>query len=116
MMREASESGALDAAIQRLDRALGQLEMRVASLSVQAEASNGGLFDQDRANLAAELDVARGRERELETAGALASRALGLAIAEFRSALSEPTDGPEPERSGDLFGEDAPKDTPEQET
>lgn len=114
MMREASESGALDAAIQRLDRALGQLEMRVTSLSAQARASNGGLFDQDRANLASELDAARGRERELETAGAAASQALGLAIAEFRSVLSEPKAEADTERSGDLF-EDVPSHTSEQE-
>jgi len=115
MMREAGESGALDAAIQRLDRALGQLEMRVASLSVQAEASNGGLFDQDRAKLAAELDASRGRERELESAGAAASHALGLAIAEFRAALSEPEAKSEIGASGELFGEDTPRKVVEQE-
>ncbi len=88
MMREASESGALDAAIQRLDRALGQLERQVTALAAQASAANGGLFDQDRSNLAAELDAARGRERALEAAGAQASEALGQAIVEIRSVLS----------------------------
>ena len=48
----------------------------------------GGLFDQDRANLAAELDEARARERELEAAGAEASEALGRAIQEIRAALN----------------------------
>ena len=91
MMREASESGALDAAIQRLDRALSQLDRQVTTLAARADAANGGLFDQDRSNLAAELDAARGRERELEAAGAQASEALGLAIAEIRSVL-EPDD------------------------
>ena len=89
MMRDAGESGAMDAAIQRLDRALSQLDLRVTGLSVRAEAANGGLFDQDRAQLAAELDAARSRERELETAGALASDAIGLAIAELRLALDD---------------------------
>lgn len=88
MMREASESGALDVAIQRLDRALSQLDRHVTALAAQASAANGGLFDQDRSNLAAELDAARGRERELEAAGAQASEALGLAIAEIRSVLN----------------------------
>ena len=94
MMREASESGALDAAIQRLDRALGQLDRQVSALAAQASAANGGLFDQDRSNLAAELDAARGRERELEAAGAQASEALGLAIAEIRSVL-DPDESPD---------------------
>lgn len=89
MMRDAGESGAMDAAIQRLDRALSQLDLRVTGLSVRAEAANGGLFDQDRAQLAAELDAARSRERELEAAGAQASDAIGLAIAELRLAMDD---------------------------
>jgi hypothetical protein len=91
MMREASESVALDAAIHRLDRALSQLELRVTSLVSQADAANGELFDQDRANLAAELDAARDRERALAEAGAQASAVLGQAIAELRAALAEDT-------------------------
>ena len=89
MMREASESIALDAAIHRLDRALSPLELRISSLVIQADAGNGELFDQDRANLAAELDAARSRERALEEAGAEASAVLGHAIAELRAALAE---------------------------
>ena len=89
MMREASESIALDAAIQRLDRALSQLELRVSGLIGDAQSANGELFDQDRANLAAELDAARSRERALEEAGAEASAVLGQAIAELRAALAE---------------------------
>ena len=49
----------------------------------------GGLFDQDRAKLAAELDQSKARERELEEAGAQASAALGRAIQEIKAALAE---------------------------
>jgi hypothetical protein len=45
------------------------------------------LFDQDRAQLASDLDAARARERELEEAGAQASAALAKAISEIRAAL-----------------------------
>ncbi len=89
MMREASESGGLDAAIQRLDRALTQLDLRVGGLAAQADAGNVGLFDFDRSNLAAELDASRSRERELAEAGAEASAAIGRAIAELRQALTD---------------------------
>ncbi|MDR3507030.1 MAG: DUF4164 family protein [Caulobacteraceae bacterium] len=117
MMREAGESGALDAAIHRLDRALSQLEIRVASLITEADAANGDLFDQDRANLAAELDRARGRERELEAAGAQASEALGRAIVEIRAALNEDesgVDAPEPDdQAEDDLGQDSGARAPE---
>ena len=89
-MREQGEGGALEAAIQRLDRALTQLEVRVGALRSQA-GDGGGLVDQDRAKLAAELDAAKGRERDLELAGAEASRALGRAIADIQRALGEET-------------------------
>jgi hypothetical protein len=89
MMREAGDGGALDAAIRRLDRAVAQLEVRMTALAGEAQSAGGGLFDQDRAKLAGELDAARGRERELEAAGALASRALGRAIADIRTALGD---------------------------
>jgi hypothetical protein len=89
MMDEAQPGGTLDVAIHRLDRALGQLELRFDALVGQVEQANNGLFDQDRAKLAAELDAARGRERELEIAGAIASQALGRAIADIKAALGE---------------------------
>jgi len=89
MTETVEESGTLDVAIHRLDRALGQLELRVAAMLSEAETTNAGLFDQDRAKLAAELDAARSRERELEVAGALASQALGRAIADIKAALGE---------------------------
>jgi len=89
MNDEAQESGTLDVAIHRLDRALGQLELRLSAVIEQVQTANHGLFDQDRAKLAAELDAARGRERELEIAGSLASQALGRAIADIRAVLGE---------------------------
>lgn len=79
---------ALDLAAKRLERAVHVLEQRLAEKLRQASADAGGLFDQDRANLAAELDRAKARERELEEAGAQASVALGKAIEEIRAALN----------------------------
>ena len=79
---------ALDLAAKRLERAVHILEQRLAERLTTAGADAGGLFDQDRANLAAQLDEARSRERELEAAGAEASAALGRAIVEIRAALN----------------------------
>lgn len=92
------ETGGLAAAAQRLDRALLQLESRVGAALRGAQA--GGLFDEDRAKLAAELDVAHARERELKEAGAEAARVLGRAIAEIRAALGE-------ERAAAVMSEEA---------
>ncbi|MBW8816392.1 MAG: DUF4164 family protein [Caulobacterales bacterium] len=78
---------ALDLAAKRLESALHVLEQRLSQRLRDASAEAGGLFDQDRANLAAELDAARARERELEEAGVAASAALGRAIQEIRAAL-----------------------------
>ena len=79
---------ALDLAAKRLEYALHQLEQRLGQRLKAASADAGGLLDADRANLAAELDAARARERELEEAGAQASVALGRAIQEIRAALN----------------------------
>ena len=79
---------ALDLAARRLEQAVHVLEQRLAQRLKSAGETVGGLFDQDRANLAAELDEARARERELEAAGAEASAALGRAILEIRAALN----------------------------
>jgi hypothetical protein len=84
-----SEGNALDLAVRRLERAVALLESRTAERSAVADAEAGGLFDQDRARLAAELDASRARERALEEAGAQASEALGRAIEEIRAALGE---------------------------
>ena len=79
---------ALDLAARRLEQAVHVLEQRLAQRLKTAGDAVGGLFDQDRANLAAELDDARAREKELEAAGAEASAALGRAILEIRAALN----------------------------
>jgi len=83
-----AEGSALDLAVRRLERAVALLESRTAARTA-GDADTGGLFDQDRARLAAELDAARARERALEEAGAQASEALGRAIAEIRAALGD---------------------------
>ncbi|MDH4384421.1 MAG: DUF4164 family protein [Caulobacter sp.] len=84
-----AEGSALDLAVRRLERALGVLEQRMAERVREAGAEVGGLFDNDRARLAAELDASRAREKALEEAGAQASQALSKAIAEIRSALGD---------------------------
>lgn len=88
-MQNMSDGGALDAAIKRLERATATLQQRLANRVQEAGAVAGGAFDQDRANLAAELDAARARERELMAAGADASAALGRAIEDIRQALGQ---------------------------
>ena len=82
-----AEAG-LDAAIRRLDRALGGLETRLTSRLETLKAHDADLFDHDRAQLASELDAARARERALEQVAAEASAALGRAAAEVRAALA----------------------------
>jgi hypothetical protein len=83
-----SGESALDLAARRLEQAVHVLEQRLAQRLKAAGDKAGGLFDADRAKLAAQLDEARARERELEAAGAEASAALGRAILEIRAALN----------------------------
>src|ERR1700761_9855225 len=92
MMRDGNSETALDAASRRLDLALAKLESRLNGMAATAKAEVGVLFDNDRAQLAAELDASRARERELEAAGQEAARALDQAIAEIRNALTVPQD------------------------
>lgn len=82
----AETDGALEAAARRLERAVSLLEGRVQALQSDAQVSAGGLFEEDRSQLAQALDACRARERELEEAGAEASAALGRAIAALREA------------------------------
>ena len=88
-MTQEATTGVLDTAILRLERALAQVEIRMNTLTSEAQGANGELFDLDRAKLAAELDAARARERDLEAAGSQASAARGRAIAGIRAALGE---------------------------
>jgi molybdopterin converting factor small subunit len=87
MIRETAGETALELAAKRLERAVSALEQRL-----QGRASErGDLFDREESSggdLAAELERARTRERELEAAGAEASAALGRAISEIRAALN----------------------------
>ncbi len=89
MTVDAGREGRLDLAIRRLERATTLLEQRLAHRLAEAGADAGGLFDRDRARLAADLDAARGRERDLTVAGEAASAALAKAIAEIRALLAE---------------------------
>lgn len=77
----------IEHAAKRLEKAVGNLETRLSRLNGEADA--GGLFDEDRSRLAAELDAARARERELEEAGKEAREALSHAIAQIKAALKE---------------------------
>lgn len=95
MTDESLTDDALEQAARRLERAIHMLEQRFGDLTGRAGA--GELFDHDRAKLAAELDAARARERELAIAGEQASEALGRAIAEIRAALAQAAE-PEPEK------------------
>lgn len=87
MIREGAGESALELAAKRLERAVAALEQRLAK---GAGADRGDLFDQAAppGELVAELERVRARERELETAGAEASAALGRAINEIRAALN----------------------------
>ena len=79
----------LELALKRLERSIAVLDGRVAALSGRADAGEGGLFDFDRSQLAAELDAARARERVLEEAGEAVAEALGKAIVSVRQALEQ---------------------------
>jgi hypothetical protein len=87
MKAEAGQGGRLEIAAQKLDRAVTMLEQRLAKRLAEAGAQAGDLFDLDRTKLAADLDAARARERELEEAAAQASEALAHAIAEIKAQI-----------------------------
>jgi hypothetical protein len=91
MMNLAGDAVGLDEAIRRLDHALSRLEVRISALPTEAPApaATNALFEEDRARLAAELDIARARERELESAALAASQALGRAIVGVKAAIGE---------------------------
>lgn len=96
-----ADGTALDLAVRRLERAVSQLEQRLAAKAAEAARAPAppvglvagaapGLFDDDeRARLLVELEAAHEREKALEEAGEQASVALGRAIAEIRAALGD---------------------------
>jgi hypothetical protein len=86
MSQEPAPETALEMAAKRLDRAVSLLERKLTRGGGSSDP--GGLFQEDRSRLAAELDQARARERALEEAGAEASAAFGRAIAEIEAALA----------------------------
>ncbi len=99
------EGSALDLAARRLERAVANLEQKIAAERAEharlaAQPTSGDLFEappapadaavvEQAAQLAADLEAARVRERALEQAGEQASEALGRAIAEIRAALGD---------------------------
>ncbi len=97
------EGSALDLAARRLERAVANLEQKIAAERAEraraaAQPASGDLFEapvadvavvEKAAQLAADLEAARVRERALEEAGEQASEALGRAIAEIRAALGD---------------------------
>jgi hypothetical protein len=89
MSEDPSRETRIDRAARRLDRAATLLGQRISRRIAEAQAQGGSLIDEDRARLAAELDAARGRERDLEAAGAEASQALAAVIAEMQTALGD---------------------------
>src|SRR3569833_869383 len=86
---EADGGSSLELSLKRLERAIALLDGRVAALSGRADAGEGGLFDFDRSQLAAELDASRARERVLEEAGEAVAEARGKAIVSVRRALEQ---------------------------
>jgi hypothetical protein len=77
----------LDAALKRLEAALEAHLLRVGNpAALRAEIS---ALVTDREKLAAELDMALSRERELQALADEASLALGSAIEEVRAALGK---------------------------
>lgn len=108
-------AGALDTAGKRLERALGLLETRVhrrLKRMEQLDAQRGGADGGERAQLLAELQAARARERALEAIAAEASAALGRAADEVRAALAEDVRAPHAAMGGQ---EGAPAAPPESE-
>jgi len=92
------EGNALELAARRLERAVAQLEQKLAAERAArpvAAPGDAALLDAEAEakaeKLAAELETARARERALEEAGEQASEALGRAIAEIRAALGDET-------------------------
>ena len=79
----------LEAASQRLTRAMQTLEERLQNRPAEASGGTDAGSGEAEAALRAELDAAREREKALEQAAAEASAALGRAAEQIRVALEE---------------------------
>ena len=93
-VRPDAQADPLVAAVARLDGAMGRVEqvarrMRQRVARAEAEAEQSRDADGDRARLAEELDIARGREAALQDAVQAASDALDGAIEELRDLARE---------------------------
>jgi chromosome segregation ATPase len=84
MTADGGQENALGLATRRLQAAVAALEQRLARRQ-----GGGAAAEAERARLEADLETARARERDLETAGAQASEALTRAIADIRAALGQ---------------------------
>lgn len=89
-MTDAPAESPLDAAARRLTSAVAGLEKR---LGIGPDATGdlflSSAFDADRQRLAAELDEAQARVRELESAAADAAKAVDDALEQVRTVLAE---------------------------
>ena len=89
-----NDGQAMDAATKRLTQALDALEAAVERRR-QADRSEAGLAAQvqalgdDRAKLAADLDAASARAKQLETANRDVARRLDLAMQSIRSVIED---------------------------
>jgi len=81
--------GGLDAASQRLTKALDRLEERLRERPAPAESADGHGEEVLNRRLVAELNELREREGQLEAAAAEASAALGRAAEQIRLAMEE---------------------------
>ena len=104
---ETTGEGVLADAARRLERALETLEAALGERRRTAPFTPAGATA-----VVVELEAARGRSRELETAATAASQALGLAMQEVRRALEEDDVGPQDAQASlfdpGLFDRDIP--------
>ena len=82
-------TGRLDVSVRRLERAATMLEQRLGRRVAEAGAQVGGLFDLDRARLAADLDACRAQQRELAEAATQANVAVEAAIVRVNAAMAQ---------------------------
>ena len=99
--RSSAGAGArLEVAARRLEQAVARLRQRLAARLAEANADVGGLFDHDRSLLAAELDAAKARNRELEAAAADARAAVEQAMVQMRQVPPSQSGGGRPQGDG----------------